>query len=53
MHPLQIDFPSTAADVLYGDLKEISCPDPQSLELPDPDTRSKIEKLCTGASTFG
>ncbi|XP_062861386.1 phosphatidylinositol 4-phosphate 3-kinase C2 domain-containing subunit alpha [Trichomycterus rosablanca] len=50
---LQIDFPSTSLDVMYVDLKEISCPDPQSLEMPDPDTRRRIEKLCTGASVFG
>ncbi|KAI4892804.1 hypothetical protein NFI96_017237 [Prochilodus magdalenae] len=50
---LQVDFPSPAVDVLYVGPQEAKCPDPQSLETPDPDMKRKLEKLCARASTLG
>ncbi|XP_022535661.2 phosphatidylinositol 4-phosphate 3-kinase C2 domain-containing subunit alpha [Astyanax mexicanus] len=50
---LQVDFPSPAVDVLYVGPQQTKCPDPKSLETPDPDIWRRIEKLCARASAFG
>lgn len=50
---LQVDFPSSAVDVLYVGPQENGCPDPQSLDPLDQDDQSEIEKLCARASAFG
>ncbi|XP_036399265.1 phosphatidylinositol 4-phosphate 3-kinase C2 domain-containing subunit alpha-like [Megalops cyprinoides] len=50
---LQVDFPSPALDVQYVGPQPASCPDPQSLEPLDPEMKTRVEKLCGRASTFG
>uniref|UniRef100_A0A672HEG4 Phosphatidylinositol 4-phosphate 3-kinase C2 domain-containing subunit alpha n=1 Tax=Salarias fasciatus TaxID=181472 RepID=A0A672HEG4_SALFA len=50
---LQVDFPSSAVDVLYVGPKEGPSPEPHTLEELDPDLRRKLEKICSRASTFG
>ncbi|KAM9377353.1 phosphatidylinositol 4-phosphate 3-kinase C2 domain-containing subunit alpha isoform 1-T2 [Pholidichthys leucotaenia] len=50
---LQVDFPSSAMDVLYVGPKEGPCPEPRTLEELDPDLRRKLEKICSRASNFG
>uniref|UniRef100_A0A672HDY6 Phosphatidylinositol 4-phosphate 3-kinase C2 domain-containing subunit alpha n=1 Tax=Salarias fasciatus TaxID=181472 RepID=A0A672HDY6_SALFA len=49
----QVDFPSSAVDVLYVGPKEGPSPEPHTLEELDPDLRRKLEKICSRASTFG
>ncbi|MCI4379327.1 hypothetical protein PGIGA_G00226650 [Pangasianodon gigas] len=48
---LQLDLPSPEVDVLYVSPLETAFPDLQSLEMPDPDIRRRIEKLCALASS--
>lgn len=50
---LQVDFPSSAVDVLYVGPKRAPSPDPHTLEELDPDLRRKLEKICSRASNFG
>ncbi|KAJ8349843.1 hypothetical protein SKAU_G00249730 [Synaphobranchus kaupii] len=50
---LQVDFPSSAVDVLYVGPQPVSLPDPQSLEPLDPDLKKRVERLCRRASALG
>ncbi|XP_069551537.1 phosphatidylinositol 4-phosphate 3-kinase C2 domain-containing subunit alpha [Brachyistius frenatus] len=50
---LQVDFPTSAVDVLYVGPKEAPSPEPHTLEELDPDLRRKLEKICSRASNFG
>lgn len=48
----QVDFPTSAVDVLYTG-PQGSDPEPDTLEELDPDLRRKLEKICSRASNFG
>ncbi|KAM6937548.1 phosphatidylinositol 4-phosphate 3-kinase C2 domain-containing subunit alpha [Xenentodon cancila] len=50
---LQVDFPSSAVDVLYVGPKRAPSPEPHPLEELDPDLRRKLERICSRASNFG
>ncbi|XP_023144041.2 phosphatidylinositol 4-phosphate 3-kinase C2 domain-containing subunit alpha [Amphiprion ocellaris] len=50
---LQVDFPSSALDILYVGPNEAASPEPHTLEELDPDLRRKLEKICSRASNFG
>ncbi|XP_022058313.1 phosphatidylinositol 4-phosphate 3-kinase C2 domain-containing subunit alpha [Acanthochromis polyacanthus] len=50
---LQVDFPSSALDILYVGPNEAPSPEPHTLEELDPDLRRKLEKICSRASNFG
>ncbi|XP_075996874.1 phosphatidylinositol 4-phosphate 3-kinase C2 domain-containing subunit alpha [Genypterus blacodes] len=50
---LQVDFPSSALDVMYVGPREAPSPEQHALEELDPDLRRKLEKICSRASTFG
>ncbi|KAG5839162.1 hypothetical protein ANANG_G00202010 [Anguilla anguilla] len=46
---LQVDFPSSAANILYVGPQPASLPDPQALEPLEPDLEKRLEKLLTRA----
>ncbi|XP_064169868.1 phosphatidylinositol 4-phosphate 3-kinase C2 domain-containing subunit alpha-like [Anguilla rostrata] len=51
--PSQVDFPSSAVNILYVGPQPASLPDPQALEPLEPDLEKRLEKLCNKASTLG
>ncbi|XP_034031719.1 LOW QUALITY PROTEIN: phosphatidylinositol 4-phosphate 3-kinase C2 domain-containing subunit alpha [Thalassophryne amazonica] len=50
---LQVDFSSSALDVLYVEPKEAQSQEFYPLEELDPDLKRKLEKICSRASNFG
>lgn len=49
---LQVDFPTSAVDVMYVEPPKAAGLEHRQEEL-DPDLRRKLEKICSRASNFG
>lgn len=50
---LQVDFPSSAVDVMYVEPPKAAGLEHRPQEELDPDLRRKLEKICSRASNFG
>lgn len=50
---LQVDFPTSAVDILYVEPPKAAGLELRPQEELDPDLRRKLEKICSRASNFG